>query len=271
MPPTRPPPRPEPALAKWTSRGLAGALIVLGLSHLAIELAMFVQLRLASSWWAGLLSLVIGALGLSPWSCLLTYHHALATVGVLFNSLAAVLDMRTQAQLRDPSLRCGPASKPVVAITIGEWCALDQRRYSCGCIIPGSEPGDTDSCVAFHSSSSTALDGCDLDADRLGAMVTATAILCWTLAAICLVASMARLLSTCYINRRCPGCLEWLWHRPEESVPPYLRNGLAATIPTGPSGRGKQGEEDGEQQEQQRPSSKARPSYYMRDCPGGAV
>lgn len=276
LPPARLPLRPELWIAKWIGLGLSGALVLLGLAHQAVELAMYAQLRIASSWWAGLLCVLIGAFGLSPWSCLHTYHDALAVCAILLNAVAAVLDMRTRAMLRDTSLRCGGASDAVVAMTVGEWCALDQRRggrgrYNCGCIIPGAEPGAPDSCLAFHGQPSAG--GCDAGAHTLAGLVSTTAILCWTLAAICLVASVARVMSACYRQRRCPGCLVVRGKKPEESVPPYLRNNNSAkaAMPTGGSGRAMVGErEEGQRQPRaQMPGRKPPPPYALRDCPGG--
>lgn len=235
--------------------------------------------RIASSWWAGALSLLIGALGLVPWtSCLQTYHRALVIMGILVFAVAAVLDMRTAAILREPALRCGNPTDPVVAMTIGEWCALDQRRggpelYSCGCIIPGSEPGDTDSCLAFHQPdvSSSSASVCDAGAQHLAGLVTASAVLCWTLATICLVASLAHVLTTCYRHRRCPGPCVSLWSRPEpeQTEPAYLRNSIPAVQPS------KEPSSSGPDEEQQEgpPRSKAKKApgpYYLRDCPNGS-
>lgn len=274
LPPARLPPKPEPRIAKWTGMGLSGALVLLGLAHQAVQLAMFAQLRLASSWWAGLLCVVVGAFGLSPWSCLHAYHDALVIIAILVNAVAAVFDMRTQAMLREPSLHCGGADEPIVAMTVGEWCALDERRggsgrYSCGCIIPGAEPGATDSCLAFHSLSSPG--GCDAGAHTLTGLVSASAILSWMLAVTCLVLSVVRVVSTCYQQRRCAVCLKCRRLQPkpnESSVPPYLRNSTQAVIPMGGNGRAIAKERrEGKQQ----PGHKPPPAYWLRDCPGGQV
>ncbi len=40
LPARLPPKRAEPRLAQWVGKGLSGALIGLGLTHLAVELAM---------------------------------------------------------------------------------------------------------------------------------------------------------------------------------------------------------------------------------------
>lgn len=155
-----------------------------------------------------------------------THHPA----GILLNAIAAVLDTRAKAILAQPSLRCGAPAEAIVAMTFGEYCALDQRHggsrhYSCGCIISGSDPGSSDSCLAFHAPSGAGAGAdCDAGARVLGGLVGASVILCWTLAALCLVAAVTRVASSCYRHRRCPTL--W-WGRPEEQTPPYLRNSKA--------------------------------------------
>lgn len=152
-------------------------------------------------------------------------------------------------------------------MTIGDYCALDQRRggarlYSCGCIIPGSDPGDPASCLAFHGP-----DDCNAGARALGGLVGASAALCWTLAALCLAAAITRVAVSCYRHRRCPAAPAWLWwwKRCEEQTPPYLRNSTAAVAASSRM-------EKGEVVSEKRPGKgKAPGPYYLRDAPNGAV
>lgn len=186
--------------------------------------------------------------------------------GILLNAIAAVLDTRTKAIVAQPSLRCGAPADPIVTMTFGTYCALDQRQggsrhYSCGCIIPGSDPGNSDSCLAFYGPSGAGVD-CDAGARVLGGLVGASVILCWTLAALCLIAAVTRVASSCYRHRRCPAL--W-WRRPEEQMPPYLRNSKAAA----PSSSRM---EKGEAEKEQKPGKARVPEqYYLRDSPNGAV
>ncbi len=195
--------------------------------------------------------------------------------------------MRTASILRTPPLRCGHPSDPVVAMTIGEWCALDDASAtaaaaataSCGCIIPGSEPGESGSCLAFHHGAGTTAGGsCDAGAQRFAGLVSASTALCWTMATICLAASVVRLLTICYQHRRCPPCLACLWRPREQTVPPYLQhNGGAAaaammsttTTTTSMAGNLKEKERKGPLPSTSCTKAKPPPAYYLRDA--GAV
>jgi hypothetical protein len=211
--------------------------------------------------------------------------HTQGVAGFLLNGFAAVLDMRIGATLRTPSLRCGRPSDPFVAMTFNQYCALDARRggsalYSCGCIIPGSEPGATDSCLAFHyggsaSSSPPSPSPCDVGAQKLAGLVAASAALCWTLAAVCLMASAVAVLVSCYRHRRCPACVAALWRPREQTVPPYLRNSTAALPATAANPNNGSSSITSASPGKQRPttskpkSARVPAPYYLRDCPNG--
>ncbi len=265
----------EPPVAKRITTCLSCALVALGATQLSLQMALFAQLRHVSSWWSGAFSMLVGALGLlGRWECARITHRTFALMGILLNAIAAVLDARTETILQDPGLFCGPPAQGIGDTSVQEWCEMSPRTLdvlTCGCIVPGSDPGSKASCVALHGRSSD----CYGSAFYLRNLLGVSVALCWALAVVCCVSCLARLVFTCYKRRQCPARLTSLCslravlgarrHGQTREIKRQHPAAVGALDSQGSSSFGSLGEEG--QGEKEKKSILGDPRYFLRDGP----